>query len=76
MPRCCAGTRCDIPELGLGSGIKKNPSCGEKIHDVCALRRRSRTQRDESLSLLIVGMHANHQRRKMVEGEQAREQKS
>ena len=36
MPRCCAGTRCNIPELGLGSGIKNCPGCAEKIHDVCA----------------------------------------
>jgi hypothetical protein len=36
MPRCCAGARCDIQELGLGSGIINCPDCGEKIHDVCA----------------------------------------
>jgi hypothetical protein len=36
MPRCCAGTRCEIPELGLGSEIKNCRDCDEKIHDVCA----------------------------------------
>jgi hypothetical protein len=36
MPLCCAGTRCEFPELGLSIGIKNCPDCGEKIHDVCA----------------------------------------
>ncbi len=37
MPSCCAGERCKLPSLGLGSGIKSCPNGGEKIHDVCAV---------------------------------------
>jgi arsenite methyltransferase len=39
MPRCCAGTECKHPELGLQSGdggIKNCPDCGRKIHDPCS----------------------------------------
>jgi hypothetical protein len=52
MPRCCAGTRCEIPELGLGSGIKKKSDCVEKIYDVCAFEDEEAglCERDERLS--------------------------
>jgi SAM-dependent methyltransferase len=39
MPRCCAGTECKLPELGLQSGdggVRSCPDCGRKIHDPCS----------------------------------------
>ncbi len=39
MPRCCAGDRCNVPEVGLQGGpggIKNCPDCSQRIHDMCA----------------------------------------
>jgi hypothetical protein len=69
------GTRCEIPELGLGSGINNFRTVARRF----MMFVHSKTKKEDSARrtfVLIVGMHANHQRRIMVEGDLAREQKS
>jgi hypothetical protein len=75
MPRAVRVLGSSFPSLGLVAGSKIVRTV-EKIHDVVCAFEDEEAGLSRRTFVLIVGMYANHQRRMMVEGEQARDQMS